>query len=138
MLSTEWSCFIPGEPAARAEKVVTIRGRGRTFTRIADKGKPSDYKAYLKSYIADSAPQRLLDGALRLELTAYLPKPKSAPKSRIWPVKKPDLSNLLKCAEDCLRSIVIVDDALIVQQINEKRYAGEDCMPGLWLKVSEI
>lgn len=128
---SEWSVFIPGEPVARAEKVGRIGG----FGRIIDKPQVRDYKAYARAHIAACRPDVLMDGPLTLELTAYVTKPKSASKKRIWPDRKPDLSNILKCAEDCLSSIVIVDDARIVRHINAKHYADEQNPPGLKIRV---
>lgn len=133
-----WSLFVPGEPLARAEKRTTFIKSGRTIHGIGDKPEQKAYKVYVKDQIALSRPQRLLDGALALCLTIYRTKPKSAPKSRIWPITKPDLTNYQKLAEDCLKSLVIVDDALVVQAYIEKRYADEENPPGISFEVEEL
>jgi Holliday junction resolvase RusA-like endonuclease len=45
----------------------------------------------------------------------YLAKPESCPKKRALPVVKPDLSKLVRAAEDALTGIIYHDDAQIVQ-----------------------
>jgi Holliday junction resolvase RusA-like endonuclease len=122
-----WSCFVPGEPAARAEMI----GRCGRFSRIIDKPDARNYKSYARMVIAQKAPETLFDCPLILHTHAFLTKPKSVPKKRTLPDRKPDLSNILKCIEDCLQGIVITDDSRIVEQHNFKYYADDLNLPGV-------
>jgi Holliday junction resolvase RusA-like endonuclease len=67
---------------------------------------------------------------VRLELRVTLPIPKSWSKKKqhaamtgeILPGSRPDLSNLLKLAEDALSSVVFADDSLVCIQWSQKIY----------------
>lgn len=57
-----------------------------------------------------------LDGPLRVSMTFSVPRPKSAPKSRIFPDRMPDLAKLIRSTEDALTDAGIwVDDARVVE-----------------------
>ncbi len=147
-MSMSWTCFIPGTPTARAEKRVTFKVRGKdgklkTVSKLADKEKPGDYKAYVKKIIAEQAPQRLLDGPLSLTIWAYRDRPKSLPKKHAFPTTKPDASNYQKLIEDCLKGLVIREDALVVDVSTKKRFCdpGNELVPqkpGVWVEVHEV
>lgn len=75
----------------------------------------------------------LMDGPLRLALTFFRPRPKghygtgrnagvlkdSAPD---FPTTKPDGLKLARSVEDALTGVVYLDDALIVEGVQRKRY----------------
>lgn len=52
-----------------------------------------------------------------------------------WPVKPPDLDNLVKLAGDALKGIVYVDDKQIVDMHLRKRWSTAD---GVFIKVWEM
>ncbi|MDB5069575.1 MAG: hypothetical protein JWM87_686 [Candidatus Eremiobacteraeota bacterium] len=64
-----------------------------------------------------------LDGALEMWTRFYLPRPASLPKRVEYPIRKPDLSKLLRSAEDSLSGLLYTDDARIVDSHIYKRYA---------------
>ena len=43
-----------------------------------------------------------LEGPVKVHVTFHLPKPRSAPKSRLWPDKKPDIDKLVRACLDSL------------------------------------
>ncbi len=135
-----WTCFIPGEPAARAEKRVTYRTKDhRVISKLADKPHVASYKSFVREFIATRGPKTLLDGPLALTIWVYRQKPKSASKKRLYPITKPDWTNYAKLVEDCLKSLVIVDDALVVTATVEKRFAVEGHIkPGVYIAVREL
>lgn len=55
-----------------------------------------------------------------------------------WPTPKPDASKLTRSTEDALTKIVWRDDAQIVQQYAEKRYANPGEKAGCRIKVTAI
>lgn len=70
-----------------------------------------------------------LDCPLRVRMVFTLPKPSSAPKRRrIWPMRTPDLSKLLRSTEDALTDAGIWrDDARVVEYARAaKVFPGED------------
>ena len=66
-----------------------------------------------------------LEGALMLSATFVLPRPKSAPKRRVYPVVKPDLDKLARALCDALTQCgAWGDDAQVVDMDVRKRYLG--------------
>lgn len=86
-----------------------------------------------------------LSGAVVLRITFCLPRPlshfgkkglrRSAP---MHPMRKPDLSKLIRAVEDALTGIVYDDDARIVQHDVRKRYADEGRAPGAFVEVTAL
>lgn len=72
---------------------------------------PSDVKA------------AIFDAPVALSLLFHLPRPKSLPKRVTQHTKKPDLSKLVRGAEDALIGLVYRDDAQIVAIGCKKLYA---------------
>jgi|ERR1700677_297468 len=66
---------------------------------------------------------RALDAPLVAEMTFYLPRPKSAKKTVLFPDKKPDSLKLARAVEDALTKIIYVDDSRIVTHVIRKRFA---------------
>ena len=75
----------------------------------------------------------LIACAVKIKFQFYMPIPKSTAKAAIEPmergliphVKKPDVSNLVKFAEDMLKGIVLVDDNLVTKIVAYKIYSRE-------------
>lgn len=75
--------------------------------------------------------EKPLSGPISLSINFYLPIPKGASKkflrsvynSEVLHTKKPDTSNLVKYAEDCLKEIVIQDDNQVVEIHARKFYS---------------
>jgi Holliday junction resolvase RusA-like endonuclease len=67
---------------------------------------------------------RPVEGPLVLEVTFFLPRPKTAPKTkRTYPAVRPDLSKYLRAIEDPMSGILIHDDGQIVEAHVRKDYA---------------
>ena len=76
-----------------------------------------------RAWLAVHPPRAPFDEPLTFSATFYLPRPPSTPKRIAWPMRKPDLSKLIRAAEDALTGIVYVDDARITRLLVEKRFA---------------
>lgn len=64
------------------------------------------------------------DGPLRLEVTFYLPRPKSHPKTRrTWPIARPDIDKLVRSIADSLTHVVWRDDSQVVELRARKTWA---------------
>jgi len=59
---------------------------------------------------------------LRVTIIHYISRPKSAPKSRVYPTVRPDLDNLNKLVLDALQGFAYADDGQIVTLVSAKRY----------------
>lgn len=127
-----------------------VRGKGRP--RIVKIGGYSRMKADEKtvSYegtwatAANSAMggQPLMDGPIRVDIRARFLPPASASKKKreamlagqVFPTRKPDLDNIVKCL-DALNGIVFRDDAAIVSIRATKIYAEK---PGVDVRIAVL
>lgn len=118
-----------GSPAPQGSKrFVGMRGGRGVMVESSKKVKPwrDDVKAAAIAVRNGAAP---IDGPLWARVVFTVPKPTSSPKTRrTWPMRKPDLSKLLRSTEDALVDAgLIADDARIVEyQRLAKVYPGED------------
>ena len=69
-------------------------------------------------------------GPLSVTMVFTLPRPKSAPKSRLWPDRKPDIDKLVRSTSDALKDAgVIEDDARIVHLAARKEFPVDQLTP---------
>ena len=81
------------------------------------------------------------DAPIDIIITAFLGIPKSASKRKqmlmtsgaLFPMKKPDLDNVMKIVCDALNGIAYKDDAQIVNAKICKRWSSE--MPSVWVTI---
>ena len=106
--------------------------------RLYDPATSRDWKRTVMAQALAAKPERLLAGALEGEMDFYLPRPKSLPKRRVYPITKPDCTNLVKGTEDALRGIVFSDDSQIVALRLAKHYAEESAPPGVFIRLEEL
>ena len=110
------SITVPGEPVAKARPRFTSSGHVYTpkKTAVYEQVIGLHARAAMKG-------KKILTGAIKLSVTAYMPIPKSwsrtqktkAMSGALRHTKKPDLSNIIKSVEDALNGIVYADDAQI-------------------------
>jgi len=121
----EISFVVPGEPQGKLRARWSPRG---TYTPK----KTVDYEIYIKELFVVSYPDFVpLEGPLTIQLRAWMKIPKSTSKKKmklmeeriIRPTKKPDMSNILKAAEDALNTLAYHDDSQIVTGIIHKFYS---------------
>lgn len=117
----------------------TVPGEPQGWMRSGHAGKrhytPSQMAGYQNSvrWMAKAAGARMIDGAVTLEVIAFLAIPKSATKSRRaamlagdeFPTKKPDLDNIVKNLKDALTGIAWRDDVQVVSLIADKRWSDD-------------
>lgn len=77
----------------------------------------------------------LLEGPIRLEVTFWMPRPKTV--KRELPTVPPDADKLLRAVNDSLTGTIFVDDAQVVECHLQKRYADER-MPGATIRISRL
>lgn len=115
--------FVTGTPAPQGSKRHVGGGR-----MVESSKKVGPWRAAV-AWTA-SQQQQHTPGPVTVRLTFYLARPKSAPKSRVWPDRKPDLDKLIRSTLDGLtESGVIEDDARIQSVSAQKVYAqpGRPC-----------
>jgi crossover junction endodeoxyribonuclease RusA len=117
--------FVPGEPKPQGSmKGFSVAGRIQVVH-----AKSTDLAVW-RHAITSSAfdlwgEHPPLDVPLVVTLDFLLPKPKSAPKKRYLPDRRPDLDKLTRAVLDALTGIVFTDDARIVTLTAHKFFARE-------------
>lgn len=104
--------------------------------------KTASYENLVKLYFQQAA-QGKLESALKADIFAYFPIPKSASKKQaeamrngiIRPVKKPDYDNIGKIICDALNEIAYKDDSQIVDGRVQKFYSDT---PRVEVEISEM
>lgn len=93
-------------------------------------------------FLAEAHGRRFADDApIDIIITAFLSIPKSASKRKqmlmtsgaLFPMKKPDLDNVMKIVCDALNGFAYRDDAQIVNAKICKRWSSE--MPSVWVTI---
>lgn len=76
-----------------------------------------------------------LAGPIKLEVTFWMPRPKTV--KRDLPTVPPDADKLLRGVNDALSGTAFIDDAQVVDCLLLKRYADER-MPGATVRISQL
>ena len=86
--------FVAGVPKAMSVGGVARFKRGNTM-QMVPKRTNTEWATLVGHIGRQHAPARPLHGAVSLEIRFYLPRPGSASKRVVDPIKRPDLDNLL-------------------------------------------
>jgi Holliday junction resolvase RusA-like endonuclease len=73
-----------------------------------------------------------------VDLTFYMPRPRSVSKRRVHVAVKPDLDKLIRGAMDPLVGIVISEDSRVVEYVARKVYADAENPPGAWIRIWSV
>lgn len=68
------------------------------------------------------APEVPPAGPMRLTIRFFMPRPKSAKKSDVWPTKRPDLDNLIHKLMDQFNAVWWQDDSQVVELVVSKSF----------------
>ncbi len=116
--------FVRGKPVTQGSKTAYVVG-GRAVVTSASKGLAA-WRRLVADQAQPHAPPMPWDRPVTLHATFYIPRPRSEPKRRrTWPDRKPDASKLLRAVEDALTRVFWADDARIVVERVEKRWADD-------------
>lgn len=130
--------IIPGKPMGKQRPRVLKNGISYTPKETVN------YEVFVKScYCKDYPDAKPFEGAVKIEIEAYMPIPKSATKKlqeamkagTVRPTKKPDWDNIGKIITDALNGIAYNDDKQIVSCIVQKFYSD---VPMVYVKIREI
>ena len=129
--------YVEGRPAPQGSKKGYSR-QGSTRVQLVEMSRHvKPWRDAVKAAAAEQAEQHgMLDGALALGVTFYLPRGKTV--TRLLPTTAPDLSKLIRSTEDALVDARLVrDDALFVLYENPcKRYAAG--APGARIRIRKL
>lgn len=66
---------------------------------------------------------QFFDGAVRLAIVFFLPRPQSLPKKVKHHTKKPDVDKLVRAVKDALKGVLWKDDSQVIELLARKGYA---------------
>ncbi len=120
---------IPGPQGSK--KFVGFSGAGKALLiESSKKVRPWRNVVTICAIEARGESNMSFSGPVNVEFHFTMPKPKSCPKARKWPDRKPDLSKLVRSTEDALtESGVWEDDARVVRTVSTKNFPNEGLHP---------
>ena len=127
------SVMVPGVPVPQGS--LTSFGRGRPTVHTNKEVLLPWRAAVIATVRAAMGPDKEwpLTGPVKLSVSFSLPRPPSAPRSRLWPEKKPDLDKLVRAIGDSLTQAgAIQDDAQIVLLVADKSYGTPAVQIDIW------
>jgi Holliday junction resolvase RusA-like endonuclease len=137
---TSLQVIVKGLPAPQGSK--SFKGMSRSghaiLVEASAKVRPwrQDVVYAAEQAIEHSPGFKTFQGPIHLVIEFYMPRPKSAPKTRrTVPDKTPDLSKLIRSTEDALTTAAVWrDDAQVVDLTVRKRYAtfGDEAIGHPW------
>lgn len=93
----------------------------------------------------------LLEGPIKLTLIFYKERPQGDFRVRQgrpskllkstappYPIKRPDLTKLIRAAEDALTKVIWKDDSQVVVLEGHKEFCSGDQKPGVYIKIEEV
>lgn len=127
-----------GQPAPRA--FVVPGGAGKPTARLFQPKDAAQWKSDLRVLCAPHQPGVPIDGSVRLDFLAVMPRPKNLfrkkdPPGLIDCTSKPDVDNIRKAIQDALNKIWWRDDAIICAGQSLKAFAEKDGHPRLSIRV---
>lgn len=114
-----FTCTLQVSPYGKGRPRFTKQGHAYTPAKTV--AKEAEIKYWL---IHEGAPK--FEGPVCVKIDAFFQKPKSAPKSRVFHMTKPDLSNVAKTVEDAGNGILWDDDKQIVSMTLTKQYGDPE------------
>ncbi len=143
-MTTELRFFVPGKPQTAGSKRSPVPG-----VVMDDNPRAAGWKRTIAQYALIRVGRPLWTGPVAMHLVFLLRRPKAhhvggrrdrplrreAPE---FPTGKPDTLKLARAVEDGLTGFVYVDDAQIVTQVHEKKYAAPDAEEGAHITVARL
>lgn len=146
--------FVPGIAATSGSKTGFVikskkTGKNRVIMAPANK-KQKPWMAHVRAVAVENYPGPPLSGAVKVSFGFFLPRPKghfgsgknadklktSAPD---YPTTKPDLTKLVRAAEDALVGIIWKDDSQVVLNRCGKEYCDDtEPTPGVYITIDAL
>ena len=122
----------PPTSTAQMKQVRVVKGKPIFYDPPAVK----EARNVLSAHLAIHKPDKPMPGPISLRVLWLFPKGKSH-RNGEWRITKPDTDNLQKLLKDCMtRCGFWVDDAQVVREIAEKRWADDPS--GIYIEVEEL
>jgi Holliday junction resolvase RusA-like endonuclease len=119
-----------GRPKAR---IIQPKGNRPPFVSVYDPSKSAKAKLEFAVSARQFAPEKLIDQAIRVDTTFYMPRPlyhygtgrnsdKLKDSAPVFHTKRPDIDNLSKLVMDALTGVIWTDDSIVCKGFTEKVY----------------
>jgi Holliday junction resolvase RusA-like endonuclease len=129
-----FSCPVFGYPVPQGRPRAFLP-KGSKFPKVYDPPESRDWKRTVQAQVIDNLVGAPMAGAVELNLTFGLVKPKSVPKSRHFPEVGADWDNLGKAVVDAMNGVVYLDDSQICSAHVHKRYSLQ---PGVVIEARQM
>lgn len=136
---------VPGVPVSQPRqrhRICTGGGKTIACNYTPSRHPVNDYKAAIKILAASQHSGSLLDGPLRVWITAVFAGPKSKCKKsgneRMPKTSKPDIDNICKSIFDALNGVVWNDDSQVASLIAAKDICGDGEEPHTLVAIARI
>lgn len=137
-----------GDPVAQGRPRFASKGRGGKplpFVRTYDPKKSRDWKEDVRLQAITCQADTLLQGALKMNLTFILQRPKGhygkkglRPSAPFYHITKPDLDNMVKGIKDALSGVCYERDQQICELHADKEYTADGEAPGVTIRIEEL
>lgn len=124
--------FVPGVPVPQgSSRAFLHKHTGRVIVTSANK-QLGDWRSRVSWYARQAyMGGNLIEGPVEVRSVFQLVKPKSSPKKRLLPDRRPDLDKLTRALLDSLTGVFYRDDAQVCRLIVDKIFGA----PGIYVKV---
>jgi len=118
--------FVQGEPKSMSVGGVARFKKGGTF-HLVPKRTHTEWAVMVGHIGRQHAPAVPLEGPISFTARFFMPKPASAGRKVVFPMKRPDVDNLMHKLTDQWNGVFWLDDSQIVDLIVSKRFAADRC-----------
>lgn len=115
-----------------SKSAFVVKGTNRAVMREGSSNKANEAFKDWRQAVAAAARRwqeehnaALLDEAVQVEITFFLPRPKAAPKWKIWSSVLPDIDKCVRLVHDSLTGTILVNDSRVVRLVAEKLYTTQ-------------
>lgn len=129
--------FVAGDPKTMSVGKTVRVPNGRGFNQFQER-RNTDWATLVRAIGREHRPPAPLRGAITFTAHFWMPRPDSAPKRVLYPLKRPDVDNLVHKMTDSFNGVFYVDDSQIIDLVVRKRFAGPDGRTGLEVIVEEL
>lgn len=142
MTTSSLSFFVPGIPITQGS-MKAFNGPHHAIVTHAKSGPLMSWRGCVATFAmkAKAAAGWVLDedGPIGVDMTFWLPRPKSLPRKVVHPVKqRADLDKLVRAVNDALTGVLWRNDAQIIVSRERKGFAGAPEVCGVKVDVRKI
>lgn len=129
--------YVPGIPRPKGSTRAFVSKTTRRLVVKSDCSGLKQWEHAVRTMARRYRPRTEWLGPVSIEVTFYLPKPKTV--ARLRPAVRPDIDKLVRGAVDGLSGVIFKDDAQIVRLDAQKLYCNTvRSEPGAAISIAEV